>query len=290
MRYDNDRKKISKGLIYMGSLPADNIHQRLCDLRNGTGKSQKEVADELNIQASVLSRIERGKTKSVSHDLVIKFAEYYNVSTDYLLCISDVRIRRNVELEELGLTNNALLLLIRGALNGKILSQMIEHPYFPAILDTANAYFTGAHNSGYDNRNAIIDIGTMNLKELMKINPERRSDTQHGVREINAQKITGTEADIEKLKSVFMAMLKDIKKEYDVPKEDITTLELKQQLKAMNEQALMRQQVLGSLNEEGMLQILMGIFGMMDLDEYELQKMQELTIHILKRLSAENVN
>ena len=28
----------------MKSLPADNIHQRLSDLRNGTGKSQKEVA------------------------------------------------------------------------------------------------------------------------------------------------------------------------------------------------------------------------------------------------------
>lgn len=60
----------------MKSLPTDNIHQRLCDLRNGTGKTQKEVADELNIQASVLSRIERGETKAVSHDLVIKFAEY----------------------------------------------------------------------------------------------------------------------------------------------------------------------------------------------------------------------
>ena len=34
----------------MKSLPADNIYQRLCDLRNGTGKSQKEVADELNVE------------------------------------------------------------------------------------------------------------------------------------------------------------------------------------------------------------------------------------------------
>lgn len=47
----------------MKSLPADNIHQRLCDLRNSTGKSQKEVADELNIPASVLSRVERGGDK-----------------------------------------------------------------------------------------------------------------------------------------------------------------------------------------------------------------------------------
>lgn len=90
---------------------------------------------------------------------------------------------------------------------------------------------------------------TMNLKELIKNNPERRIDAQHGIREINAQKITGTEANLEKIK-IFMAMLKDIKKEYDVPQEDISTIELKQQLKLMNEQALIQQQALESLNEE----------------------------------------
>ena len=109
----------------MKSLPADNIHQRLCDLRNGIGKSQKEVADDLQIPASVLSRIERGETKAVSHDLIIKFAKYYNVSTDYLLCTSDIRIRRNVELEELGLTNKALLQLLQGKVAGNILSKII---------------------------------------------------------------------------------------------------------------------------------------------------------------------
>lgn len=157
---------------FMKSLPADDIHQRLCDLRNGTGKSQKEVADDLNMQASVLSR-------------------------------------------------------------------MLEHPYFPMILDTVNAYFNEEYNVGYANRNAIIDIGTMNLKDLAKNSLERRIELQHGIREINAQKITGTEADFEKIKSIFMAMLKDIKKEYDVPHEDISMVELKQQLKLMNEQALM---------------------------------------------------
>lgn len=58
----------------------------------------------------------------------------------------------------------------------------------------------------------------------------------------------------------------------------------------MNEQALMQQQASGSLNEENMLQLLMSIFIMVDLAEYELQKEHELTIHILKKLSDENVN
>lgn len=269
----------------MKSLPADNIHQRLCDLRNGTGKTQKEVADELNIQASVLSRIERGETKAVSHDLVIKFAEYYNVSTDYLLCISDVRIRRNVELEELGLTNKALLYLLQGKMNRYVLSRMLEHPYFPMLLDTINAYFNEEHNVGYSNRNAVIDMGTMSLKELIQENPECRSKTQHGIREINAQKINGTEADIEKIKSIFISMMKDIKKEYIISVPDITTEELKKQMANMKKQAMFQKKKKPNFNEIDMARIVMNIFRNMgmDLDEYEQELFQKMMVHMFRR-------
>ena len=50
----------------MKSLPADNIHARLCDLRNGTGKTQKEVADELNIQASAVIHMNVEKQKQLA--------------------------------------------------------------------------------------------------------------------------------------------------------------------------------------------------------------------------------
>ena len=269
----------------MKSLPADNIHQRLCDLRNGTGKTQKEVADELNIQASVLSRIERGETKAVSHDLVIKFAEYYNVSTDYLLCISDVRIRKNVELEELGLTNKALLHLLQGKMDGNILSKMLEHPYFPVLLDTANAYFAESHNSGFAARNAIIDIGTADIKDFIREHPEQKIEGQHDVRRLSAEKVTGTEADLEKIKSIFLSMLKDIKKEYDVPQQDISTDELKKQMTSMKKQALLQKKKKPSFNETDMAGIVMGIFRNtgMDLDEYEQELFQKLMVHMLQR-------
>ena len=269
----------------MKSLPADNIHQRLCDLRNGTGKSQKEVADELNMQASVLSHIERGETKSVSHDLIIKFAEYYNVSTDYLLCISDIRIRRNAELEELGLTNKALLQLLQGNVNGDILSRLLEHRYFPQLLDTVNSYFTEEHNAGFASRNAVIDMETASLKELIKENPDCRTETQHGIREINAQKITGTEADIEKIRSIFLIILKDIKKEYDIPLPDISTEELQKQLTNMRKQALFQKKKNPKFNENYMVQIVMNMFQNMgmDLDEYEKELFQKMMVHMFQR-------
>ena len=269
----------------MKSLPADNIHQRLSDLRNGTGKSQKEVADELNIQASVLSRIERGETKAVSHDLVIKFAEYYNVSTDYLLCISDIRIRRNVELEELGLTNKALLQLLQGNVNGDILSRLLEHRYFPQLLDTINSYFTEEHNSGFANRNAVIDMGTASLRELIKENPDCKIETQHGIREINAQKITGTEADIEKIKSIFLVILKDIKKEFDIPFSDVSSEELQKQLANMRKQALCQKKKNPKFNETNMAKLVMNMFQNMgmDLDEYEQELFQKMMVHMFQR-------
>lgn len=269
----------------MKSLPADNIHQRLSDLRNGTGKSQKEVADELNIQASVLSRIERGETKAVSHDLVIKFAEYYNVSTDYLLCISDIRIRRNVELEELGLTNKALLQLLQGNVNGDILSRLLEHRYFPQLLDTINSYFTEEHNSGFANRNAVIDMGTASLRELIKENPDCKIETQHGIREINAQKITGTEADIEKIKSIFLVILKDIKKEFDIPFSDVSSEELQKQLANMRKQALFQKKKNPKFNETNMAKLVMNMFQNigMDLDEYEQELFQKMMVHMFQR-------
>lgn len=269
----------------MKSLPADNIHQRLSDLRNGTGKSQKEVADELNIQASVLSRIERGETKAVSHDLVIKFAEYYNVSTDYLLCISDIRISRNVELEELGLTNKVLLQLLQGNVNGDILSRLLEHRYFPQLLDTINSYFTEEHNSGFANRNAVIDMGTASLRELIKENPDCKIETQHGIREINAQKITGTEADIEKIKSIFLVILKDIKKEFDIPFSDVSSEELQKQLANMRKQALFQKKKNPKFNETNMAKLVMNMFQNMgmDLDEYEQELFQKMMVHMFQR-------
>lgn len=58
--------------------------QRLRDLREDADLTQREVADLLGIQQTVYSRYERGyQTIPLEHLLVL--ADYYHVSTDYLL-------------------------------------------------------------------------------------------------------------------------------------------------------------------------------------------------------------
>lgn len=58
--------------------------QRLRDLRDDHDKPQQEIADVLNMHRSVYRRYESGERETPAW-VVVKLAEYYHVSTDYLL-------------------------------------------------------------------------------------------------------------------------------------------------------------------------------------------------------------
>ena len=62
--------------------------RRLRDLREDHDLMQKEIAAVLGIQQTVYSRYERGyQTIPLEH--LVKLADYYHVSTDYLLDRTD---------------------------------------------------------------------------------------------------------------------------------------------------------------------------------------------------------
>ena len=64
--------------------------RRLRDLREDHDKTQQEIADVLGTSQTMYARYERGANElPVRH--LIKLAEYYHVSTDYLLGLSNQR-------------------------------------------------------------------------------------------------------------------------------------------------------------------------------------------------------
>ena len=63
---------------------------RLADLRIDHDKGQKEVAAYLNMNQQVYSRYERGE-REIPVWALIKLAQYYHVSTDYILGLTDRR-------------------------------------------------------------------------------------------------------------------------------------------------------------------------------------------------------
>ena len=65
----------------------ETFADRLTKLRENTGKKRQEVADELEISRASLEYYEKGKRKP-DIEVLAKIAEYYRVSTDYLLGLS----------------------------------------------------------------------------------------------------------------------------------------------------------------------------------------------------------
>lgn len=64
--------------------------ERLKELRRERNLPQKKVGDEVGIAQQTLSRYEQN-INSVPVDALIRLAKYYNVTTDYLLGISQVK-------------------------------------------------------------------------------------------------------------------------------------------------------------------------------------------------------
>lgn len=68
-----------------------NKSNRLEDLRTDKDKSQAEVAAEINIHQTTLSKYEKGTLKNIPIDLLCKLADYYETSTDYILMRTNVK-------------------------------------------------------------------------------------------------------------------------------------------------------------------------------------------------------
>jgi len=63
---------------------------RIRDLREDSDLTQKQVAEYLNIRQNTYSQYETGH-RQLSIDVLIKLARFYNVSTDYILGLTDTK-------------------------------------------------------------------------------------------------------------------------------------------------------------------------------------------------------
>ena len=61
---------------------------RIRDIRNDWGLTQKQIAKILHVSQNTYSQYEIG-TSRFPLDAVVKLAEFYEVSMDYLVCLTD---------------------------------------------------------------------------------------------------------------------------------------------------------------------------------------------------------
>ena len=77
-----------------------NFGEKIKYLRTEKNWTQEYVAKRLNISAPALSRYESGVCEPKDLDMVSQFAQLYNVTADYLLGLSDEKVKNITTLDE----------------------------------------------------------------------------------------------------------------------------------------------------------------------------------------------
>ena len=188
---------------------------RIGDLRTNLGMTKKELSQKTGIDASQITRIENGSLKTISSDYLIKLAKELKTSTDYILGLTPVSVPKSYDISELGLSNEAVKGLVTGTIDVGILNRLLEHKSFPRLIHLIRVYFQDTAARGIMARNQLIEMATASLSDLMKEHPEHRAEAKQDLQFLNAQKLGEHEAELEKIKNVFLAILRDIKKDMD---------------------------------------------------------------------------
>ena len=184
-----------------------SLAYRLSNLRKDHDLSQKQLADQLHVTHSQISRIESGETKNPNISIVIDAARFFHVSTDYLLGITQITSPKSYDISELGLSEEAVTRLITRRIDVDILNRLLEHEHFPKLCIMIRNYFDDTIAEGIMARNKVIDLAVDQLTDLMTAEPSKRKDKQF----LSSQRLGANEADIEKIKIQFMAIVRDIK-------------------------------------------------------------------------------
>ncbi len=131
----------------------------------------------------------------------------------------------------------------------------------------------------------LIKLATASLKDFMKEHPENRMEISHDIRQLNAEKIGGDEADLNKPRNIFMSILKDIKAEYDNDPQDIGQTDFQEMLAEIKSQsdAVQSERAITEADMANIVTSMLSGSGMADLDETETLMFYELFKHILER-------
>ena len=111
------------------------IPERLKDLRVAQKHlTLEELAEQTGLSKPALGKYETDNYKDISPFAIVTLAEFYGVSTDYLLGLTETKNHPNTTLSELHLSDEAIDILKSGKLNNRLLCEIISHEYFRRLL------------------------------------------------------------------------------------------------------------------------------------------------------------
>ena len=112
-----------------------SIPERLKDLRvSDRHLTLEQLAEQTGLSKSALSKYESDDYKDISPFAIATLANFYGVSTDYLMGLSENKRHQNTELQSLHLNDEMVDILKNGNINTRLLCEFVTHKDFPRLL------------------------------------------------------------------------------------------------------------------------------------------------------------
>ena len=133
------------------------LGERLRDLRIERGCTLEELAAQTGLSKAALGKYETNESGDVSLFAITTLANFYDVTSDYLLGLVENKNRSDAAIADLHLSDEAIEMLKSGRINNRLFCELITHPEFPRLMADMEIYVDGMVSMQIRNLNALLE-------------------------------------------------------------------------------------------------------------------------------------
>ncbi len=134
------------------------IPERLKDLRVvDKHLTLEQLAEQTGLSKSALGKYESDDYKDISPFAIATLAEFYGVSTDYLMGLSENKNHPNTELQALHLSDDMVELLSSGKINSRLLCELATHPNFQRLMVDMEIFIDRIADMRVEQMNLVLE-------------------------------------------------------------------------------------------------------------------------------------
>ena len=117
----------------------------------------EQLAEQAGLSRSALGKYESDDYKDISPFAIATLAEFYGVSTDYLMGLSENKNHPKTELQALHLSDDMVELLSSGKINNRLLCELATHPNFWRLMVDMEIFIDRIANMRVEQMNLVMD-------------------------------------------------------------------------------------------------------------------------------------
>lgn len=146
------------------------IQEKLKDLRIERGLNLEQLSEATQISKSALSAYEADDSREIGSYNLYTLAKFYNVTTDYLLGLTETRQPSPLSTESLRISDDAVKALQDGRYNPLLLSEILTDDDFLRLMVDAEIYVDGNVAAQFHTLDKMVDAQRMIF--VKKLHPD----------------------------------------------------------------------------------------------------------------------